>query len=663
MKRARTRATAEEGFTLVEAVVALFILGIIFTALAAAAMGSLRASLTARVEQQAIDFATEALETTRAADYRELVHISSDLAGDPRVTTCGSTTCYDPGTGTQEPLVQSTTGALSPHTTQVPSSLSNNVSITLSTYVTRPADASADYKRVTVVANWSVAGHDRERAVSSLVTLTTRGLPLPVFKLTPVGGTSASVNPNDTWVPFAFEVTNQGAPDRWNLSMTGSVASSWSFFLDDGDGIFEYGTDDVPLTNTNAPADSLVDTGRIDPTASMVFWAVRPVSDSASAGDYWSTLTATSASLASASTGTASVDLLVRVVDGAVVVDPGGGQQGTAPSAPQNILVTTGDGQLTASWQAPVSAGSTAISDYVVSYKLSGSDTWIPFDDGVSTATNAVVTGLVNGSTYDISVAAKNGSDTGASATTQGTPVSGVLYTSPVKCAAASPVPTGSASNGYTLRQYALHNRSAANPSWPGTGVILSTSTIGQGLPLSAAVDGAQVPSGTNLPVYSADVAPAESGRVILAGGSFLSSDTTRVVDWRATSGGKAYRGKAVLALWVAPLSTDDATLPLSMTAELYLRRSNGTLEIAPDSSVVSVDLGANTFGAAGCTGWQQVWMTFDVKQPNALGADEFIGVRVWNPATGGDGKMTRYRVAFDVVGDFPAYLTVPEKP
>ena len=128
MKRAHTRTTDEAGFTLVEAVVALFILGIIFTALAAAAMGSLRASLSARVEQQAIDFATEALETARAADYGALVHATADLSGDSRVTTCGSTTCFDPGTGTEEPLVQSTSGALSPHVTQVSASLSNNVS-------------------------------------------------------------------------------------------------------------------------------------------------------------------------------------------------------------------------------------------------------------------------------------------------------------------------------------------------------------------------------------------------------------------------------------------------------------------------------------------------------------------------------------------------------
>ncbi len=99
----------------------------------------------------------------------------------------------------------------------------------LYTYITRPADSTADYKRVTVVAKWQVAGHQRERAVSSLVTVTDRGLPLPVFKLTPLGGTSASVNP-DTDVPFGFELTNQGAPDRWNLSFTGSAPTKWTLY-------------------------------------------------------------------------------------------------------------------------------------------------------------------------------------------------------------------------------------------------------------------------------------------------------------------------------------------------------------------------------------------------------------------------------------------------
>jgi hypothetical protein len=209
------------------------------------------------------------------------------VTGDARVAACGSDKCIDPGTGTAEPLVLMDTGSVAPHITAVNTDLSNNVSVALHTYVTRPADTTADYKRVTVVAKWSVAGHQRERAVSSLVTITDRGLPLPVFKITPLGGTSASVNP-DTDVPFGFELTNQGAPDRWNLSFTGSAPTHWTLYRDDGDGVWEADTIDLPLTNTNSEADALIDTGRIDPTASVVFWAVREVVDSIIAGDYWS---------------------------------------------------------------------------------------------------------------------------------------------------------------------------------------------------------------------------------------------------------------------------------------------------------------------------------------------------------------------------------------
>ena len=195
--------------------------------------------------------------------------------------------------------------------------------------------------------------------MSSLVTLTTRGLPLPVFKLTPVGGTSASVNP-DTWVPFAFELTNQGAPDRWNLTSTGSAAGLWSFYRDDGDGIYEYpgspsecsGTCDTILTNTNPSVDAIVDTGRIDPTASIVFWAVRNVSEHAAEGVYASSITATSAAQSGAASASATVDVLVDVTEDAVVTTPGGGPLTSVPGAPGGLQLTTGDGQLTASWQA-----------------------------------------------------------------------------------------------------------------------------------------------------------------------------------------------------------------------------------------------------------------------------------------------------------------------
>ena len=230
----------------------------------------------------------------------------------------------------------------------------------------------------------------------------------------------------------------------------------------------------------------------------------------------------------------------MRVVSSgtAVVVNPGGGQLGTAPGAPENLLVTSGDGQLVLNWLPPASAGSSPITDYVVSYKLQGGATWTVFNDGVSTNTTATVTGLTNGSVYDLAVAAKNSVGVGAQgATAQGTPVGSEVYVAPIKCAASSAPPAGEANNGYTLRQYALHNRSAANPSWPGIGVPAATSTIGQGLPLRRPWMAPRCRSRRTCPSTPATSSPTERGRILLAGGSLSTSDTTRVVDWRSTDG------------------------------------------------------------------------------------------------------------------------------
>lgn len=100
-----------------------------------------------------------------------------------------------------------------------------------------------------------------------------------------------------------------------------------------------------------------------------------------------------------------------------------------APIAPFQVnsaltTVTQGSDRVYLTWQAPIDGGS-AITDYVVKYKLSTDGSYTTFSDGTSTATNALVTGLTPGSTYDFKIAAVNSVGTGSdSASFSATPSS-----------------------------------------------------------------------------------------------------------------------------------------------------------------------------------------------------------------------------------------------
>jgi hypothetical protein len=96
----------------------------------------------------------------------------------------------------------------------------------------------------------------------------------------------------------------------------------------------------------------------------------------------------------------------------------------TAPGAPTSLLTSPSNGQESLSWTAPADNGGSAITDYLVEYKLSTEPTiWTTFNDGVSTGTSTNVTGLTNGLTYNFRVSAINTIGTGvASSTADGTP-------------------------------------------------------------------------------------------------------------------------------------------------------------------------------------------------------------------------------------------------
>ncbi|MFM8645670.1 MAG: S8 family serine peptidase, partial [Actinomycetota bacterium] len=83
-----------------------------------------------------------------------------------------------------------------------------------------------------------------------------------------------------------------------------------------------------------------------------------------------------------------------------------------APSVPQALTVVAGVAQASLNWTAPTQTGGGAITDYIVEFSANNGSTWSTFNDGVSTATNATVTGLTNGVTYSFRVSAVNSAGT-----------------------------------------------------------------------------------------------------------------------------------------------------------------------------------------------------------------------------------------------------------
>lgn len=88
---------------------------------------------------------------------------------------------------------------------------------------------------------------------------------------------------------------------------------------------------------------------------------------------------------------------------------------GAAPDAPTGLTVTNfGTNSISLSWTAPVNNGGSAITDYVIQYRLSSQtdQDYVVFNDGASISTSATVTGL-NVASYRFRVAAVNEYGTG----------------------------------------------------------------------------------------------------------------------------------------------------------------------------------------------------------------------------------------------------------
>lgn len=167
----------------------------------------------------------------------------------------------------------------------------------------------------------------------------------------------------------------------------------------------------------------------------------------------------------------------------------------TVATSPTLSSVTPASTQASLTWQAPSSDGNGAITDYVVQYKVGSS--WVPFVDGTSTNTFAVVTGLTNGTTYSFRVAAVNSAGQSAYSNV----IDAVPATVPGAATALAANKSGtsatltwtapSSNGGSAITDYRVQFKLSSDPSWStfADAVSASTGATVTGLNSSATYD------------------------------------------------------------------------------------------------------------------------------------------------------------------------------
>lgn len=87
------------------------------------------------------------------------------------------------------------------------------------------------------------------------------------------------------------------------------------------------------------------------------------------------------------------------------------------PLSPLNLAVSISDRSVALSWSPPSSNGGSALSDYVIEYKLTTGGVWAVFPDSVSASTSMIITGLTNDTSYDFRVSGVNAIGQGPAST------------------------------------------------------------------------------------------------------------------------------------------------------------------------------------------------------------------------------------------------------
>lgn len=172
--RGSARASSEEGFSLVETVMALGLIFTVMLGLLASLSTGIRGLTTGRQRTGGTAVAKEVVEQARAAAYDDVGHDflnDTTLASDPAITGTAPDYVYTPEGGTAEPLVSAGVDAV--YTAHEWPDTRDGVDYTIRVYVTEVTPAVGDdYKRLTVNVEWDNEQYDAEAVANKIVVST-----------------------------------------------------------------------------------------------------------------------------------------------------------------------------------------------------------------------------------------------------------------------------------------------------------------------------------------------------------------------------------------------------------------------------------------------------------------------------------------------------------
>ncbi len=296
----------DEGFTVIEAAVAVSLLAFLVAALGVVIAMTARAVGERRLEQDAAVLASEMLEEARDLDYVNLVHDSADatlpagLSVDPD----------GPGPVGTEQLIFGSCGVNPAVFARTENGATFTV-IRLVTWVdTDTSDSEVeDHKRLSVAVTWTSRGIAREHRAEALVSeLGTLGsAPGVNFDLSPDNASIVGIQEEELAV--GFTITNSGPDNKFNLLADEPTGASYvvAFHRDlNGNGVKDAG--DSLLLDTNG--DLKVDTGVVAMGSSFDLLAVWTPTTSDPAG--YSAIGITAEAIDTADTDGSTIDMTLN---------------------------------------------------------------------------------------------------------------------------------------------------------------------------------------------------------------------------------------------------------------------------------------------------------------------------------------------------------------